>query len=246
MSPVSSLSLKPRHQGENESEMTEGTISTAAIFDRLRRKLETLVNDDDFWQQKEAALAQQAAMDSAESARLKAERKQRQLQALPSRYRTPFDPKLAQYPAEIVQKVRQWQPGAEGIGIGLAGSTGLGKTRLLTARLRQLDCTWLYLPAARLNDLVVALWSDDRRTADEAQDMLSKARRVRVLMLDDIGDERTTEAVSEELKDLIETRTADRLPILWTSNLSERELSTRHGSRGAAIVRRLAEYSWMP
>lgn len=228
------------------SEKITEPISTAAVFERWHRKLETLVNDDVFWQQKEAALAQQAAEERAETARQKAERQQRQLQNLPSRYRTPFDPKLAQYPAEIVQKVRQWQPGHEGIGIGLAGSTGLGKTRLLTARLQQLNCTWLYLPAARLNDLVAAIWSDHQRTADEAQDMLAKARNVRVLMLDDIGDERTTEAVSEELKDLIETRTANRLPILWTSNLSERELSTRHGSRGAAIVRRLAEYSWMP
>lgn len=63
--------------------------------------------------------------------------------------------------------------------------------------------------------------------------LLRETRTVKVLLLDDLGDEKYTEAVTAELKDLIEYRTSRALPLLWTSNLRriKSRLSTRNVAR---------------
>jgi len=63
------------------------------------------------------------------------------------------------------------------------------------------------------------------------------------LLIDEIGKERFTDSVEQNLYRLIEIRALECKPILWTSNLSGRSLrESMSRSRGPALTRRLAEF----
>lgn len=206
-----------------------------------------LIDNDTFWQeieQRQAAIqAEEHREKEAATARLKAER----LAAIPARYHEPFKASLSKVDRKALDHCINWHPDTcQGQGIGLFGSSGLGKTRLLCRLLFRLECSWLYLPAYQFSEAVTNQFSDQYSVAGDAVRALRAAHRVRVLFLDDIGDEKHTDSVSSALKGLIEHRTSRKLPTLWTSNLSDEQIAAKHGERGPAIVRRLAEFSWTP
>ena len=87
-------------------------------------------------------------------------------------------------------------------------------------------------------------FDDDPRRRAEARILLRNAAGVEVLFIDDIGKERLTEAAELKLYWLIEHRTANARPILWTSNFVGADLrKMMSDNRGPAITRRLAEFS---
>jgi DNA replication protein DnaC len=203
-----------------------------------------LTEDDAFWSRREALLAEREAKARAERKREAAAERARRLAALPARYQETYDPARSRLSSRARASVSGWRESSPR-GIGLCGATGLGKTRALCSILRRLSCPWLYLPAGRFSIAVSDQWADSYRTASEASGLLKEARTVKVLLLDDLGDEKHTEAVTAELKELIEYRTSRALPLLWTSNLTPDQIKAKHGERGAAIVRRLEEFTWV-
>lgn len=209
------------------------------------RRLSSLTENDALWTERDKFLAEQDAEEQRDRARTKAEAKVRRLAMIPKCYREPFDPSKSNLPDKTLQSIAKWTECAR-IGIGLSGTTGQGKTRALCSILMRLNCPWLYLPAWRFSELVEDQWSDNYRVASEAESLVKEAQRVKVLMLDDVGDEKHTEASSHAVKALIERRTANGLHILWTSNLTPDQITAKHGERGAAIARRLAEFTWIP
>ena len=65
-----------------------------------------------------------------------------------------------------------------------------------------------------------------------------------VLLFDDLGKAPSTEGVDAELFELVEVRTSNALPILWSANGGGRWLIDRLGAdRGPALIRRLAEFT---
>ena len=62
--------------------------------------------------------------------------------------------------------------------------------------------------------------------------------RAGFLFLDDIGKGKLTDAVQAHLHDVLEERTANLLPTLWTSNAGGAELAAmfRRGSRRAVFA----------
>lgn len=203
-----------------------------------------LTEDDAFWKKRETLLAERESKALEERGRELAAERVRRLASLPARYQETFDPKRSQLGPRVLKGISIWKESAP-LGIGLCGTTGQGKTRALCSILRRLSCSWLYLPAGRFSIAVSDQWSDHYRTASEAVGLLKEARTVKVLLLDDVGDEKHTEAVTAELKDLIEYRTSRGLPLLWSSNLTPDQIKAKHGERGAAIVRRLSEFTWL-
>lgn len=220
--------------------------TTSTAFADIGTRFERILADEEFWRHRDAELA----LEREEAERAKAAKaaavKAARWEAVPEVYREEFDPKAAKYSRDVVAKAKFWTPDS-GRGIGLMGGSGLGKTRLLVAVLRlHQQWSFLWLPASEFSRAVADEWSDDFRVAGEAEAKLRAAHRVKILLLDDVGDERATDASTAALKALVEHRTSRRLPILWTSNLTEEQIEARHGERGKAIVRRLAEFSWTP
>jgi DNA replication protein DnaC len=218
--------------------------STRAVFTEAHARFSKLLEDDAFWQKREAELAERERVEREEREAAEDALRARRFSEIPVEYQREFDPGLSKLDKETIRTCRAWTPD-DGRGIGLHGATGMGKTRLLCAVLRRQQCSWLYLPASKLSLAVSDQWNEDWGIAARASSTLREARRVRVLLLDDVGDEKHTEAVTAELKDLVEHRTSRAMPILWTSNLSPEQITAKHGERGAAIVRRLGEFSWM-
>lgn len=224
--------------------MSEPTNLQGA-FASAHERFSRLLTNEALWAERDAAEAV-AAMLAAKEREVKRERLHAQrIAEIPERYREPFQPHLSALSPKALSAVARWAETAK-LGIGLSGATGMGKTRALCSILLRLKCSWLYLPASKLSIAVGDQWSDNYGIASEAVLMLRNAKRARVLLLDDLGDEKHTEAVTSELKDLIEHRTSRGMPILWTSNLSPEQITAKHGERGAAIVRRLAEFTWTP
>ena len=76
-----------------------------------------------------------------------------------------------------------------------------------------------------------------------AKQTLYRARRRKILFLDDLGKAKFTERVEMEFYDLIEFRAANKLPILFTANMSGKQLTEALGEdRGEPIMRRLREF----
>ncbi|PYK25547.1 MAG: hypothetical protein DME52_08290, partial [Verrucomicrobia bacterium] len=74
--------------------------------------------------------------------------------------------------------------------------------------------------------------------------LLRSAASAELLFIDDIGKERLTESAELKLYSLMEERTANAKPILWTSNFVGADLrKIMSDNRGPAITRRLAEFS---
>jgi DNA replication protein DnaC len=204
-----------------------------------------LLDNDAFWEKQEQLLELERKQKEDERKAEFAKIRDQRWKAVPAEYRVEFDPKRASMPADTVRFCRNWDADSAQ-GIGLIGDSGAGKTRLLVAILRKLEVPWLFLPATRFADAVRKQYDDDFGIANRAYETLRDARHVRVLLLDDMGMENATNAVTEELAGLIEHRVHRRLPILWSSNRSAIDLAAHYGARGKAIVRRLAEFSWTP
>lgn len=207
-------------------------------------KLLSIADSDTYWDKRNKEIeAHRAAERDAKRAR-REERLKKQLLQIPDEYRKEFDPAKSRMNIEAIRYCKSWIPEL-GTGIGLTGTTGLGKTRLACAILRRLNTThsWIYLPAFKMSNYVARQWDDNNQIAMDAETQLKRALRCDVLVLDDLGDERCTEASTSFLKELVEIRTSMTLPIIWTSNMTKEDLARRHGVQGAAVVRRLVDYS---
>jgi DNA replication protein DnaC len=205
-------------------------------------KLLAVEGDDAFWAERDASVLAMRQKEREERAARELQRRKERWEVLPALYRELFDPKKSRLGRDAIQHCKVWTP-ESGVGIGLVGATGLGKTRLITTVLRRFheSHNWVYLPAFEMSNLVAKQWSDDDWTAMDAVRRLKQAKRVAILVIDDVGDERSTEASSAFLKELAEHRMSHKLPILWTSNLTKEALAAKHGVQGAAVVRRLLE-----
>lgn len=132
-------------------------------------------------------------------------------------------------------------------GMGIVGETGAGKTRALFFALRRafdsgLRC--LSISHNSFSRVVQTAFAGDGLERAGANDQLKSLHRAPVILLDDLGKPPSTERADAELEELIEVRTSNLLPILWSANGSSAWLIKRMGpDRGEPLVRRLSEFS---
>ncbi len=146
----------------------------------------------------------------------------------------------------VREALDRWHP-KTGRSLGLCGPTGMGKTRLSFSRLENLYMEgWdvFFISSKKLERMVHWKFSDDHLEKSEAQGISLRVRTCRILLLDDLGKEKFTERVAGEAYDLVEHRTSNDMPIIWTCNVGMKTLKERLGEEhGDATVRRLLEFS---
>lgn len=130
-------------------------------------------------------------------------------------------------------------------GIGFVGAAGAGKTRaavMILAKACEEDLTAMYLPATELSAISAGAFSDLPAERNSAKQKLSDAKRVKCLLIDDLGKGRLTDRAESELYEILEKRTSNELPTIWTSNSNAQGLRLMFSAdRADALIRRLGK-----
>ena len=131
-------------------------------------------------------------------------------------------------------------------GLGMLGSTGIGKTRAAFIALRRAfdaDKSCRAISHNAFTRTVQTAFSGDGSEREDAKALLDALQRCKVLLIDDVGKPPPTERADAELEELVEVRTCNMKPILWSANGSAGWLIKRMGhDRGEPLVRRLSEF----
>ena len=153
------------------------------------------------------------------------------------------DPK--RIPAAFLRECEAWEFSPKGL--GFVGPAGTCKTRAAWMLLKRLHFSGVRVYGITATGFAKACadqWHDDPQAKALAEDTLTRCRRTKVLLLDDLGKNKMTERAELELFDLLEHRTSHELPVIWTANAGREALKQMLSSdRGEPILRRLAEFT---
>ncbi len=159
-----------------------------------------------------------------------AQRKARSLSAvIPRRYRdVSFDrPPVTEIDPQIVAATRRFAGAIDeqldkGHGLWFMGPVGTGKTTLAmlvaNAALKAGRSVAIYSLPRLLNEI-----RDTHRAERSHVDLLDRLTAVDLLHIDDVGAERTTDWVLEELYSIVNARYEDTRSIVITTNILDRE-----------------------
>jgi chromosomal replication initiation ATPase DnaA len=163
----------------------------------------------------------------------------------PATYRDTH-PSDARLNPQAIALASAWNAASGSRGFGLIGGTGAGKTRCAFLALRrafEAGRRVFAISHARLARTAIEAYSGSEKERVRAKSLLRRLTETDVLLLDDLGKPPSTERADAELEELIEARTSEGRPILWTANSSGQWLIERFGTeRGEPLVRRLAEF----
>lgn len=178
-----------------------------------------------------------------EQALLEQQRRQESFHALcPPLYRESDTQRI---PAAFLRECEAWE--VSPMGLGFVGIAGTGKTRAAWMLLKRLHFSGVRvfgITATAFAKACADQWHDDPQAKNMAEDTLTRCRRTKVLLLDDLGKNKMTERAELELFDLLEHRTSHELPVIWTANAGRETLKQMLSSdRGEPILRRLAEFT---
>lgn len=152
-----------------------------------------------------------------------------------------FDQKLSGAAHDIAKEYAEKFGKETTRGLLLYGKAGSGKTHLAVAIARHLiEQRMIPVRFARIVDLL----SEIRQTFDENEryrteneaDLIQKYISVPLLILDDLGAEKTTDWVRQLLYQIIDERWIEQKPIIVTSNLNLEEIEARFEERIASRI----------
>lgn len=159
-------------------------------------------------------------------------------------------------------------------GFGLGSDTGAGKTCAIAAALRiltqrrlrwwaqtlvdsaragaELGC--LAMPALGLVWLNWPGFVEEIRAnaiSENTEMALDCAERAQILVIDDLGRERTKGAyivdwAASQADRIVSSRYRSDRPIVWTTNLQEKHLVERYGAAMCSRLRELSPMTWLP
>ena len=120
----------------------------------------------------------------------------------------------------------------------LAGPTGVGKTRLAAALIREAAAVSIHALFVETPELFAMIRESFTNHALNSEEMIRAASKVDLLVLDDLGAEHATNWTNETLFRIVNARSSMILPTLVTTNLTTTELEERINPR---TVSRLLE-----
>lgn len=131
-----------------------------------------------------------------------------------------------------------YKEGVTNKGLKLFGSYGCGKTHLVSAIIhklgeRTIDSTFMNVP-----ELFVKIKQSFGNDETNLDWMIEKAKEAPLLFFDDLGAEKPSDWVREQLYVIVNRRYEDMLPTVVTTNCTTEELVNRLGER---TVSRLVE-----
>lgn len=130
-------------------------------------------------------------------------------------------------------------------GVGFAGSSGGGKTRVAYSLLRKAAARGLIpfsVSAAAYRQAAANRHHSDPSVRGEAVATLRNAHKCQALLLDDVGKGAGTATGDEALYDLLNDRRDNHRLTFWTANGSGRWLKQRFGEdHGPAIIKRMVD-----
>ncbi|MDA1651003.1 ATP-binding protein [Bacillus cereus group sp. TH160LC] len=134
----------------------------------------------------------------------------------------------AQIAQKYVNEFKQWN----GESLMIWGDPGNGKTHLAAAIANELSKQGFIIVFQSVPELLQRIRSTFNSDNKENETQIMRALlECDLLILDDIGAEKTTEWVEEKLFNVIDGRYRKELPTLYTSNLQPKELQNQVGKR---------------
>ena len=140
-----------------------------------------------------------------------------------------FDSYVANGNARAVDLCRLYAdafPPADGGGLCLHGGFGVGKTHLAVSVARGVAESFLINCAELLYRIRLSF---DDKPIDDAYDVMDRSLHTPLLILDDLGHEKTTPWVWEQLYILINKRYEALLPTIFTTNLEPTQWAKKWG-----------------
>ncbi|EJR10499.1 hypothetical protein II7_03689 [Bacillus cereus MSX-A12] len=129
---------------------------------------------------------------------------------------------------KYVKTFKEWK----GESLLLWGEPGNGKTHLAAAIVNELSKKGYIVVFQSVPELLQRIRSTFNSENKENETQIMRALlECDLLILDDIGAEKTTEWVEEKLFNIIDGRYRKELPTLYTSNLEPKELKNQVGKR---------------
>lgn len=177
-------------------------------------------------------------------------RKARARRVVPPLYRELAATRRDEYPRAVWSEISAWCPletesPVRGHGLLISGPTGTWKSTMAAHKLAQVHVDtgwpigWLSAP-----EFEVALrdgWSGDKDAARAATRMRGAAKSARLLVLDDLGKEGSTEAIEREIFALLDYRLARLKPTFITLNADPESFRARiSAERRDPLMRRIA------
>jgi hypothetical protein len=160
-------------------------------------------------------------------------------------------PELYQHtdPTQLTPKIKEivdgWKLGSKAPAfIGRAGTRKTRAAFLILHRMHFDGVKVAAISSTRFAKYCADQFEDDPHKRAIARKGMECVRRARLILLDDLGKQKMSDRAELELYDLLEHRTSNMLPTMWTANSAGTELLQMFSvDRGEAIIRRLAEFS---
>lgn len=141
--------------------------------------------------------------------------------------------KIKHLPQPLLEFARKWVETPNKPSLFLTGSVGSGKTYFMTALLRAMvekGATWFKFTRSvdLFDDLLQKLMTSNGKSNEYH---LRSLGEVPLLFVDDVGVENMTDRVKKEYFSIIDYRTSEMLPFVFTSNMSKDQFGKELGER---------------
>jgi DNA replication protein DnaC len=145
---------------------------------------------------------------------------------------------VRQAAGKVLDYLNNWEENQKsGRSLYLCGGVGTGKTHLAVAVMNELirskGVPSLFVTVPELLDNLRGAYNDPGRNLDEWMEAVKNAD---LLVLDDLGSERTTEWVQERIFVIVNHRYREVLSTIFTSNIGPKDLAAQLGERTASRI----------